>query len=222
MTGRPYLLLFVSLLVLLLAYPFFTRGPLALGALQLLVTGVLLAAAGAVAGGTRRRRLVWILAGAALGTGWAQLLFQERALGLLGQGLSFLFFAWVTGELVAHLLRAGRATAETLFAAFSAYLLLGVVFAFVYGIVDLLAPGALAGSLDPGGGAAPGTGRFGELLYFSFVTLTTLGYGDIAPAGAGARALAPVEALLGQLYLAALVARLVGLHLLERSDARRS
>ncbi len=50
-------------------------------------------------------------------------------------------------------------------------------------------------------------------MYFSFVTLTTLGYGDITPVSSGARSLAVVEALCGQLYLAVIVARLIGMHL---------
>jgi hypothetical protein len=60
-----------------------------------------------------------------------------------------------------------------------------------------------------------GKGEPTAVLYFSFATLTTLGYGDIVPVSAIARTLATLEAITGQLYLAVLVARLVGLHIAE-------
>jgi hypothetical protein len=58
-------------------------------------------------------------------------------------------------------------------------------------------------------------------MYFSFATLTTLGYGDIVPTSPVSRMLASVEAIAGQLYLAVLVSRLVGLHIAEPIDQRR-
>ena len=73
-------------------------------------------------------------------------------------------------------------------------------------MVDFLVPG-------PFRTAQEGTQTSAPMIYFSFVTLTTLGYGDIVPLSPAARALAMVEALLGQLYLTVLVARLVGLHI---------
>ena len=64
--------------------------------------------------------------------------------------------------------------------------------------------------------------RYAELIYFSFVTLTTLGYGDIVPTTPQARAVADAEAILGQLYIAIFVARLVGLHLAQGRPGRRA
>jgi voltage-gated potassium channel Kch len=59
-----------------------------------------------------------------------------------------------------------------------------------------------------------------QFRYFSFVTLATVGYGDIVPATAGARTAALLEAMLGQFYLVALVGRLVGLHIVHGGDSR--
>jgi hypothetical protein len=59
------------------------------------------------------------------------------------------------------------------------------------------------------------------LFYYSFVTLTTLGYGDITPASSYAKSLAILEAFVGQIYLAVFIAQLVGMRLAERLDARR-
>jgi len=85
------------------------------------------------------------------------------------------------------------------------YLLLGVIWAMAYTMVDFALPGSFAGfsSMDDFGWDS-------EWLYFSFVTMTTLGYGDILPVSATARGLAYIQAVVGQFYIAVLVAGLVG------------
>lgn len=93
-----------------------------------------------------------------------------------------------------------------LMGAMSAYLLLGLIWAALFAILRLFDPGALA-NVD----AAPGQpGEAGQLLYFSFVTLTTLGYGDVTPVTPLARYLALLEAVVGQLFVAVLIATLIG------------
>ncbi len=81
-------------------------------------------------------------------------------------------------------------------------------------IVDFVVPGSFQSAQDR---AFTGT----QIISYSFVTLTTLGYGDIIPISPSARALAIVEALTGQIYLAVLVARLVGLHITHSSQDNR-
>ena len=95
-------------------------------------------------------------------------------------------------------------TAETLWAAINVYLLLGMLFAFLYALVVQVEPGAFAGKLLES--ASDGSQTF---IYYSFVTMTTLGYGDITPQIHVAATLAYVQALIGQLYVAILIARLV-------------
>jgi hypothetical protein len=82
------------------------------------------------------------------------------------------------------------------------YLLIGLLWANIYMLVHRLAPGSFS---RPTGDAAD----FPEWVYFSFVTLTTVGYGDITPVARGARALATLEAFVGQLYPAIIIARFV-------------
>jgi hypothetical protein len=107
-------------------------------------------------------------------------------------------------------LREGPVTAHRIRGAIAAYLLLAVFFAYVYGLIEYVYPGSLR---FPEGWQA---GR-GELhqgyLYFSVVTITTLGYGDITPIHPWARSAVMLEAIIGPLYLAILVARLVSLGL---------
>ena len=91
------------------------------------------------------------------------------------------------------------------------YLLIGIIWALLYGLVEQVFTGSFSGNLLNVGGS-----QFWDLIYFSFVTLTTLGYGDILPMNTYARTLAYMEAIAGQFYIAILVASLVGAHLSER------
>jgi hypothetical protein len=84
-----------------------------------------------------------------------------------------------------------------------------VLFGHGYSLVEALAPGSFRGGDFVTGPPDPGRVHL-TLTYFSFVTLTTVGYGDVAPAAGLARGLANVEAIVGQFYLAVLVADLIG------------
>jgi hypothetical protein len=93
------------------------------------------------------------------------------------------------------------------------YLMLGVIWAMAYTVVDLASPGSFAG-FSP----MDDVGWNSEWLYFSFVTMTTLGYGDILPVSATARGLAYMQAVVGQFYIAVLVAGLVGAYVSTKSN----
>jgi len=97
-------------------------------------------------------------------------------------------------------------TADTIQGGIAVYFLSGLLWAFFYETLLLFNPDAILFSNHV-------LGKFSDLIYFSFVTITTLGYGDITPVSRMAKNLALLEAVWGQTYLAVLVARLVGLHL---------
>ncbi len=116
-------------------------------------------------------------------------------------------------------------TADTVFGGICGYLLIGLVWSSIFSIIEHLTPGAfvidgvaVSGLSEP----TPGRRTFPQLTYFSFVTLTTLGYGDVAPITPQARTLSWLEAGAGQIYLAVLVARLVGLHIAHSMGRRAS
>jgi ion channel len=119
---------------------------------------------------------------------------------------------WVTAIVLAtvtsvrHALRAGTVDAERIFAALDAYLLAGLLFGVAYWMLEHAWPPSLAGT----------SRDLPHAIYFSFVTIATLGYGDVVPVSAPARGLAVVEAVSGQMYLAVLVARLVTLYSQQR------
>jgi Ion channel len=119
--------------------------------------------------------------------------------------------AWLVAAVLAtavtarHALQSETVDGEHLFAALDAYLLVGVIFGVGYTLLDQISPGSFGAPLESNLDFARG-------VYFSFVTLATLGYGDIVPASDTARGFAILEAVAGQMYLAVLVARLVSLY----------
>jgi CDP-diglyceride synthetase len=105
----------------------------------------------------------------------------------------------------------GNSLRDRIFGAIVLYLLIGLVWAFVYAVVDLFSPRSFAGRSDTSPDPA-------DWVYFSFVTLTTVGYGDITPVSRVVRALSILEALVGQLYPAVIIARLVSLEFVRDPD----
>ena len=127
-----------------------------------------------------------------------------------------LFMGTVIMLILGGIFNHGHVTLNTICAALSVYLLLAVVWAMLYGLVDLIEPGSFAYNTTIGGDDPSmqfGGGRSVIPLYFSLVTLTTLGYGDIVPVSPAASMLAVVEAVIGQFYLTVLVAWLVGMYI---------
>jgi Ion channel len=94
-----------------------------------------------------------------------------------------------------------RVTLHSVMGALTVYLLAGLIFAFSYGVMEAIASSPVLSHL--------GTDKHAEEVYFSFITLTTVGYGDIAPVASAARMMSVLEALFGQLYLVTIVAVIV-------------
>jgi voltage-gated potassium channel len=123
--------------------------------------------------------------------------------------------AFVVINLLRFVLLAPSVSIEVLCASISAYLLLGLAWTMAYWLVDQLTPGG-AFSFNTNGGPRSMNGFTG--FYFSFITLSTVGYGDITPVSRIARWLAAMEAMTGLLYVAVLIARLVSLYSTPKSQ----
>jgi len=139
----------------------------------------------------------------------------RAAFGLPGmlpvsQGLWFVAIALATVASARHALASGRTDGERILAALDAYLLAGLLFAFAYWAIDQVWPGSFRG--------VDGTISQRDAIYFSFITISTLGYDEIAPLSSPARGLAVVEAVSGQMYLTVLVARLVSQYSAQHRD----
>lgn len=134
------------------------------------------------------------------------------------------FLGYVIWVMLRAIFDRRQVTFNTVCASLCIYLLLGLVWALAYSVVDVLDPAAFTCTVDAA--KHPAWMRVGRgetaVLYFSFATLTTLGYGDIVPTSPISRMLASIEAITGQLYLAVLVARLVGMHIVHSMDQQQT
>jgi voltage-gated potassium channel len=126
-----------------------------------------------------------------------------------------LFVLFVVANLLRFVLTAPSVNTEVLCASVSAYLLLALLWTLAYWLVAELNPGAF--SFNISGGPDKSIQGFNG-LYFSLITLCTVGYGDITPISGVARMLAAMEAMTGLLYVAVLIARLVALNVAPKSD----
>jgi amino acid transporter len=162
----------------------------------------------------RRLRLGWVLAAAAVVERVLVLFVYSSILNIFGSLCWLLFFAFVTLSELRSILRQREVTGETISMAVSIYLLLGITWMFVYSILFQLNSGAFGGLALPKSSQRDLIGHlFPTLVYFSLTTLSTIGFGDIVPLTLQARYAAVAEGIVGQFYLAILVARLVGLQM---------
>ena len=209
-------ILLVALVLMLFGQVFLTNrlegvlGPV-------LFTLVLLAALATVTGTRRRKAIAIILAIPASGLLVAATLLRRPELAAAGSAVTVAFLGYAVAAILDFVFSAQRVDKSVIMGALCVYILLTVIWGELYGLEEVLRPGSFKANLGD-----PGAGTRAVLQYFSFVTITTVGYGDIYPVSPLARATAATEALIGQLYLVVLVARLVGLHTAEEAAARRS
>jgi voltage-gated potassium channel len=149
-----------------------------------------------------------------LGT-WVNHLIVSPALALTGICSGILFFAFMITTIVSFVFKQNRVTFNVINAAVVVYLLMAMLWALLFILLDTLHPGSFSMVEMP-----MQKSNF-HLYYYSFVTITTLGYGDISPTSDIARSLAALEAVIGQIYLVVLVARLVGIHIAQSMAGRK-
>lgn len=196
-----YGILFYTLLLTMVAAPLFAAFEFGGALIDFFLAANLLAAVVPASTRKGRRILLAIVTAVWLArpvTAW----LNHPALSAITLALWTLLGLFAAAGALRFAMRAEAVHAEHLFAALSAYLLAGIFFGLFYWVVEQIRPGSFA---------APGEFSRMSGLYFSFITLATLGYGDIVPRSDLARSLALVEAVGGQLFLVVLVARLVSL-----------
>ena len=130
---------------------------------------------------------------------------------------TFAFLAYLIYRVMKDVLWGRRPTRERIMGAIVAYLLIGLLWSLIYGFIEFLEPGSFSIPADMLARmqARPHDIPTSIFAYFSFVTLATLGYGDVTPIGAAARTFSSFEAVVGQLFIAITIARLVGLRVAE-------
>jgi voltage-gated potassium channel len=142
---------------------------------------------------------------------WLQYFLQNDMVFAIGRVSGILLFIMVITNLLAFIFKSEDVAIEVIYAAMLVYLLMALMWSFAYGLLELINSASFNVTLSPDQGYQM---RF---IYYSFVTITTLGYGDITPATDLASSFSILEAVVGQLYLVVVVAWLVGMHASSKS-----
>lgn len=213
-----FLYFLVSIVLLILLIPSLEEGIFSATLLNLLTTIVILTGVYAVSD-TKKHIIIaslfglpWVI------LKWSGLFISLQMAGPISMSAGVLFLLYTTALMFSYVIKGSRVGIETLYGAISVYLLIGLTFTSIFALIELLEPQSF-NLLNAGGHLYPF--KVSELIYFSFTTLTTLGYGEITPVSAHARTLSVAEAVIGQLYLTILVARLVGLHISSIQKIRK-
>ena len=197
--GHRYMVLFYTLLTMLVAAPIVASLGLPQVILNLLVAACLL---GAVMPQATRRTRAALFSSVAVLILFRFLAEPDQVPISFGPVLALFALAGLTAALATlrFVVRSPRIDSETIYAALSTYLLAGLFFGVLYSAIEFMWPGSFAG---------PDAFTQANAIYYSFVTLATLGYGDFLPKSEFARGIATFEVIGGQLYLAVMVARLI-------------
>ena len=206
LTGHKFFLLFVFLLASLVLYPYMQNGGFAYFAFRVISSAGILVAVYAI---RLRKTLLLIALLLAVPALVERMLLRQPdagALSILNIVLSFVFDVFIVVVIFRRVFSNNEPNSETVFGALCIYLLVGFTFASLYGMVAAIQPKAFY--LDPLTNLHLVPNRF-DFIYYSFATVTSLGAAGITPVSGPARSLSVIEAILGVLYLAVLIARLM-------------
>ena len=211
---RPFLPLLLALAAVFFLVPILGGESRPRPTLDLLFSLVLVAGVGAATGSRVHLRVGLGLGALALATRWLVYASPDALAVMLLSNLAF--FGFTALAVFSAVARQRQVSSDTITGGICVYLLLAVLWALMFQLVEVFEPGSFG---LPDGAASP---SLRDLLYFSMVTMTTLGYGDILPVSSPARALASGEAIFGQLFVAIFIARLVGLYAAQQHKNRSS
>ena len=207
---QQFFFLLVALLLVLVLFPYLEEGQLSNLVFTFLISLVLLAA---INGVSHRKDLMIVaicLSIPAVVGGWLSALSENFWLTVGANVAVIVYLTFTVGVILAHILKThqtAKTTVDLLYGAISSYLMMGIGWSFLYMLVQTVEPGSFFVSPELKIDAILNQGDF---IYYSFATLTTLGYGDITPVSSQARSLAILEAVTGTLFIAVLIARLIG------------
>ena len=204
-----YQVLMTVSLALLLSYPYMIGTPTKELLLDTLTNFVLLSALIAVSSHRKVLLVAMVLLILIMAMSWFPLSGQQSWQKTLELILTALFLAYVVWQIFSDVFSQRSIHRDTLFGAICIYLLLGFLWSYFYLLLVWLTPNAF--SIDPSK-LASDSELSGNLLYYSYTTLTTVGYGDITPVSLQARSIAIIEQITGVFYIAIMMARLVSMY----------
>ncbi len=183
--------------------------------IELIFDGILIAGVYSVGPGKHRWPFL-VLTVATLSIRWGEHLSGAPQLDVGALSITVLWLIYADAIIIGHLFKRRDVTVDTILGAMVAYLLVAVAFTLVFELIEIQRPGSFSGLAD--GPALNRQELTGSMMYLSLVCITTMGFGDIVPVSDLARPLTVLEGVFGQLYLAVMIARLVGLHIAGRRD----
>lgn len=205
-----FLFLLVSMVLLLVLYPFVEDCIGISFLMDIFFSMVLLSGIYAVS--ERKWFVVFALLTAlpSFFAGWCNHFLKIPSLFLIYEICSALFFGFAAIIIIRHLFRENEITADLIIGAICGYLLIGLMWGCIYSLLEAMQPGSfhLGQQVESDG----------SFFYFSFVTLTTTGYGDIIPLTGQAQSLSTLEAIMGQIYIAVNIATLVAMRISQSSN----
>jgi hypothetical protein len=213
--GR-FLYLLISLLLIFFFYPFVQGSKVGSDIFDLFLLVILFSGAYAVSRNKKLLAVAIFFALTGVGTNVLDYFLHTVSLQVVTICCYGLFFIITAADILSYIMKVKKVTTDTIFGAICAYLLLGITWTMIFALIEILHPGSfLGGELVTTAANDILVTEPGVFIYYSFVTLTTLGYGDITPIKPAARLLSSLEAVTGQLYIAILIARLVALHIVH-------
>lgn len=206
-TQQRCVVLLVSLVALLILYPYLGGDAEVASRLMIMLTSLVMIG-GVYAVSSRRRDFIIaiIMFVPAMSGNWTQGYLNYPTLNIIAPAMSALFFLFMSILVITYVLHSRSVSIDRLAGAMCGYLLIGVAFSSLYSFLYKLQPNAFSFSNQQN---AHETIVQSDLIFYSYVTLTTLGYGDILPVTSQAQSLAMLESITGVLYVAAFVAWIV-------------
>jgi hypothetical protein len=206
-----FVYLIVAIISMIAVTPFL-QGYVAIRILMdIFFSAIFLAAIFSISDRKRLRAFGAILALPTIVSLWTTYFMVNDAVFMVGRIFGILFFGFAIVQILQFIFRAKDVTKDVIFAAIVVYLLMPMMWSFIYGLLEVLQPGSFS---IPDAHIHESRRLF---MYFSFVTITTLGYGDITPLAERATSFAILEAFVGQIYLVVVVAWLVGMYVSRKS-----
>ncbi len=204
MTQSKYLAIWVTFVLLMVLTPF-AAGPIGALVLTIVFSFILISGILTVSNDRRLLFIGLIPMTIAIASRWINYFTGNTELLAVSSLFAVFTLGYVTMLIFSSLFKATTITTVIIWQAISVYLLIGLTWSSLFGFVNQMAPGSFYDNVGQTGAL-----NYPQLVYYSFVTLATLGYGDIVPTTSAARGLAVLEVLTGVLFMAILISRLVG------------
>jgi hypothetical protein len=209
-----YLFLLISLLSLILIAPLLEEIFKLTTLINIIITAIFLSSLYAISQKAQNVRIAVGLLLPVIAGMWIANFAGLPYLRLVGDFFAILFYAFVIIIILSALLKEEAVTLDVIYGAVAVYLLMAIMWTFIFDVIENITPGSFQVT------ATHSQGTRIHFFYYSIVTITTVGYGDILPVSLTARALSILEMVVGQIYLIVLIARLVGINITQSMEKK--